>query len=331
MQSSNLFQKIHDTIASGAGVTLKTTFSADKTQREVITPPDDCVTENGLAFCRDENTLVEHMFPNPRLILLGGGHVSLPLVQFGAALGFDVWVYDDRLPFANPVRFPDAHTVICDDFTRLKERVAPRTGDYVCILTRGHLHDITCLKALFDEPENLPRYVGMIGAKRRIAIVKDALGDHPNAALFSRLHAPIGLPIGSVTPGEIAVSVLAEIICKKRLEAGGKCRQEGTIDRDVLSFLAHTTDRVALATVVATTGSTPREVGAKMVVTTTGKVIGSIGGGCSEAQVIRKARDLLDTGGYCLMQVDLSDKAEEEGMVCGGTMEVLLDIIACSR
>jgi len=172
----------------------------------------------------------------------------------------------------------------------------------------------------------------MIGSKRRIDIVKEevvtTIGRRGGDTL-ERLYAPIGLPIGSVTPEEIALSIMAEIVKVKRLGPDGtrkKVAQESGVDPQLFRWLATSRENpVALITIVATRGSTPRETGAKMAVAATGETIGSIGGGCAEAEVIARARNVIDTGGYHLMEIDLSGTAEKDGMVCGGVMTVLIE------
>ena len=322
-------------LESGQGSLLVSHYGPEGIERTLATEStDDNITESGLRFTEDGKTLtlVEQFLPRPRLIILGGGHIALPLFAIGDMMGFEVWVYDDRPGFANPARFPAAHRVICDDFTHMRERLALRRRDYVTVLTRGHQHDIFCLRALLDGEGEVPHYVGMIGSKRRIAIVKAEVAEATGRAnLLDGLYAPIGLPIGSVTPEEIALSIMAEVIGVKRLGRDGtrrKVPQEGGVDPQLFRWLAaQKEESAALVTIVATRGSTPRETGAKMAVTATGKTIGSIGGGCAEAEVIIRARNVMDTGGYHLMEIDLADSAEEDGMVCGGVMTVLIEAV----
>ena len=110
-----------------------------------------------------ELILIEPFFPEPRLIILGGGHIAKPLAEFGTKVGFATAIVDDRPFFANNNRFPDAE-VICDDFARSFEKLNIRKSDFIVIVTRGHRHDGVCLRnALkFDT-----KYTGMIGSKRR--------------------------------------------------------------------------------------------------------------------------------------------------------------------
>ncbi|MCL2368646.1 MAG: XdhC family protein, partial [Oscillospiraceae bacterium] len=255
----NIYNTIQTRLDRGQGSTLLSHYTPQGIRRTLLeeTPP-----EPGLSFTQEGDilTLNEVYLPQPRLVILGGGHVALPLCHFAARLGFDVWVYDDRPSFANPTRFPDAHTVICDDFAHMSHRLGLRRTDYVTVLTRGHRHDISCLTTILQGDE-VPHYLGMIGSKRRIAIVKEevsaAIG---HTERLDALYAPIGLSIGSVTPEEIALSILAEIVQVKRLAPDGRKRtQEDTVDRDLLHWLS-APDRppAALVTIVSTTGSTPR-------------------------------------------------------------------------
>lgn len=267
-------------------------------------------------------TLVEYFSPKPRLIILGAGHIAVPLAAIGAMLNFEVVIFDDRLSFANTARFPDASTVVCDYFERMPQRLAVRPSDYIAIVTRGHKYDQDCLRALLQG--NIPYYIGMIGSKRRVAIVRRQLlqeGYTPEA--LEQLHSPIGLAIGAVTPEEIAVSILAEMIQERRKDTS-KTRQGSFADIKLLTWLAENAGtKAALVTVVSTSGSTPREAGAKMAVFENGQTIGSIGGGCAEADVLWDARHL--SGGYRCKIIDMTDTVKEDGMVCGGTMEVLIE------
>ncbi|MDR1874534.1 MAG: XdhC family protein [Synergistaceae bacterium] len=289
----------------------------------------------------EEVTIVECFLPPPRLIIFGGGHIAVPLSLMGAMLKFDVTVFDDRPSFAGRTRFPGAAEVICDSFERVAERLTIRKNDYVVIVTRGHRHDQECLRAVLNG--EIPRYMGMIGSRRRAAIVRRQMAEEGYAPLMERLHSPIGLPIGAVTPEEIAVSILAEVLQEKRRNPGdldaGASRDDGKryADMDVLQWLARAEENggegenVAIVTVLSTRGSTPREAGAKMVVLRDGRAVGSIGGGCAEADVTRDAREILRSGGHCFKTVDLTDSAEDDGMMCGGVMEVLIEAVQTGK
>jgi xanthine dehydrogenase accessory factor len=343
---SDVFERLLASINSGRRVSLLTEYNGNDVRKSLVTE-DDHEAWNALAggekgisleYTGGRLLMIEHYMPKPRLIILGGGHIALPLSRVGAILGFRVAVFDDRPSFANERRFPDAETVICDDFDNVTERLQINKYDYVIIVTRGHRHDSLCLRAVLRG--EFPRYVGMIGSRRRVAIVKKQMEEETGEAeKLSHLHAPIGLAIGAVTPEEISISILAEVIKEMRLgplDAASDASKKPTRfienDTELLTWLANfvakeRAEKAALATVVETEGSTPREAGAKMAILQTGQIIGSIGGGCSEAEVMRKAMDIIRDGGYCLYDIDLTDSAEEDGMVCGGTMKVLIEAV----
>ncbi len=272
-------------------------------------------------------TLWEPFYPEERLIVLGGGHIAVPLVEFAVAVGFSVTVVDDRPSFANISRFPLAKQVMCDEFNKAIDLLAVTQSDYVVIITRGHQYDQTCLAQLLQGVE--PFYTGMIGSRRRIAAIKDALiAQGFDKDRLSRLHSPIGLPIGGITPEEIALSIAAELVACKRLHRASGLQQSARTDMDfqVLEALSANREPKAVITIVETMGSVPRGAGAKMVVYPDGRTVGSIGGGCSEAEVILVARDIIGSGGYTTHTVDLTgDAAQEDGMVCGGIMHVLIE------
>ncbi len=280
--------------------------------------------------------LVEPFYPEPQLIVFGGGHIAVPLVSFAAQAGFKVTVIDDRPSFANTIRFPAAHRVICDSFPSSFARIELTPATFVVIITRGHRHDTLCLvEALKHETA----YVGMIGSRRRVQIVRDQLlVDGYDKAKLDQVQSPIGLPIGAVTPTEIAISILAQLISFRRQARqtaqstpapGAKSAKQDTwpeFDRQVIEHLAgHPADDLAIVTIIETKGSVPRKTGAKMLVFADGRTLGSIGGGCSEGEVITAARSLIHSGGCQVVHVDMTGQvAEDDGMVCGGVMDVLV-------
>lgn len=275
----------------------------------------------------DHCTIAEPFYPEERLVILGGGHIALPLVEFAAKTGFQVTLVDDRPSFANTKRFPLAKHVICDSFEHGLQELHIKKSDYVVIITRGHRHDSDCLKSICDGEE--PKYVGMIGSRRRTAIVKQTLEDEGyDKDRLDRVHTPIGLAIGAITPEEIAISILSELILSKRLGGENRCQQNcSDMDYEVLQVLANEIDvPKAILTVIGTKGSAPRGAGAKMIVYPDGKILGSIGGGCSESAVIGQARQIVGSKTFKLVEIDLTgDIAEEEGMVCGGIMTILIE------
>ena len=275
-----------------------------------------------------EKRYVRRFVPEERLIVLGGGHIALPLCKMAAMLDFAVTVADDRPSFANHQRFPDARQVICDSFENALRTLKPRGTDYICIITRGHRWDGVCLRAILSGTE--PDYLGMIGSRRRTTAMLAQLREEGfDPAALKRVHTPIGLEIGALTTAEIAVSICAELVQHRRshpAEGAELCLEQTNTDEALLRFLAESEDPAALMTVVDTSGSTPVESGAIMAMDGLGRIYGTIGGGCGEAEVMSEARRLIGTGRRKLMEVDMSnDVAEDEGMVCGGRMQVLIE------
>jgi xanthine dehydrogenase accessory factor len=280
----------------------------------------------------DRNLTVEVLRPHPTLIIFGGGHISKALAPMAAILDYHIVVYDDRPFFANPARFPEAKKVICDGFDVIGQNIEIKGHEYVVIVTRGHKHDQDCLRFVLAGQE--PAYMGMIGSKRRVAIVRRQIEKEgvPKEKI-DRLRSPIGLKIGAVSPAEIAVAILGEIIeCRHLSEEAQILAGEATADMDVMAYLASDDlSEAAVITVLSSKGSTPRAAGAKMVAFFDGRTIGSIGGGCAEAAVLGVAREIIHSGGYALRPGDLTDSADEDGMVCGGTMDIMIEAAAAAK
>lgn len=273
-----------------------------------------------------EVTYVRRFLPPERLILLGGGHVSLALYEAARRVDFAVTVVDDRPAFSSYTRFPEAKEVICDSFENALPRLNVGAGDFVCVLTRGHKDDVTCVKYLLQGNET--RYLGMIGSRRRVKGLFDMLAEEGyDTERVGRIHAPIGLSIGAVTPAEIAVSILAELIAARHaLPAGEGILPQQNTDLDALRFLADDSRSAALLLVLDSKGSTPVKGGALMGTDRLGNNAGTIGGGCGENEAILAARRLMGTGKSQVVTVDMTrDVAAMEGMVCGGTMDVLIE------
>ena len=272
----------------------------------------------------DKKYLLEPYFPSPKLVIFGGGHIARPLSLYATRAGFEVRVIDDRPSFANVARFPDAREVICESFEKSFNMINFNKSVFVAIITRGHRHDLDCLREVL---KHQTAYVGMIGSKRRVRNTKEQLlSEGYESEVIERLMAPIGLDIGAVTPEEIAFSIVAQLIKQRRMGIDKKTNWP-EFDLEVLGELCvNDTSPKAICTIIATKGSVPRKAGAKMLVFGDGRIIGSIGGGCSEGEVIINARRILKEGGYMVQRVDMTgDIAEEEGMACGGIMDVLIE------
>jgi xanthine dehydrogenase accessory factor len=171
---------------------------------------DDIAQETGLVCGGRMDVYIEPVEPSPELYVIGAGHVGFHLARLAHTVGFRVHVVDDREKYANRERFPDAVEVVAEPIAEWLGRSLVPAHGYAVIVTRGHTSDLDALRAL--APRKL-RYLGLIGSRAKIARVFEALRDEGlPAETLERLHAPIGLDIGAITPQEIAVSILAELI-----------------------------------------------------------------------------------------------------------------------
>lgn len=170
--------------------------------------------DTGLVCGGTLEVFVEPVAPAPHLYLFGAGHVAHSLYKVARLAGFDVTVVDDRESFASRERFPEARDVYADDFERVMAQLAPGESSYIVIVTRGHRDDMRVLEWAIDQNA---RYLGMIGSRRKvIAIYKELEQRGVAREKLHRVAAPVGLAIGAVTPDEIAVAIVAEMIAVRR-------------------------------------------------------------------------------------------------------------------
>ena len=261
-----------------------------------------------------------------RIVICGGGHVSIPVIMLGVMMGCEVTVLEDRPSYADDARRAGATTVICEPFEEGLEKVSGSADTFFVIVTRGHRYDQICLEKIAQKEH---AYIGMIGSRKRTAMVKENLKKKGiDSAVLDAVYTPIGLNINAETPVEIAVAIMAEIIQVKNRQK----RSGGYTKEMIKAILEQESDHSpkVLATIVARKGSAPRGVGTKMLILRNGKCIGTIGGGCMEANVIQKARLMVEAGmpKARICQLDMTgNDAEEEGMVCGGVISLLLELI----
>jgi len=174
---------------------------------------DDFAQESGLVCGGQMDVFIEPVEAAPALYVFGAGHVGYFVGKMAHEVGFRVHVVDDREKFANAERFGQGIDVVVDDIpTWLQAHQLPPTA-YAVILTRGHRHDLDALRALTAHPL---RYLGLIGSKAKVKRIYDALREEGiTVDQLRSVHAPIGLDIGAITPQEIAVSIVAELIAVK--------------------------------------------------------------------------------------------------------------------
>jgi xanthine dehydrogenase accessory factor len=171
---------------------------------------DDFAPQSGRICGGQLEVYIDPIAPAPALYVIGAGHVGWHLARAAAEAGFRIHVIDDREKFANADRFPAAENIEVDDIAAWLDRAELPPTAYVVLVTRGHTHDFDALRALAARDL---RYLGLIGSRAKVARVFDALeAEGMPVECLARVHAPIGLDIGAITPAEIAVSILAELI-----------------------------------------------------------------------------------------------------------------------
>ncbi len=198
---------------------------------------DDIAEESGLICGGQMEVYIEPIESAPHLYLIGAGHVAYHLARVAGTVGFRIHVVDDREKFASRERYPDAVEIIVDSIPEWLAQATFPANAYVVVLTRGHRHDLDALREL--APRDL-RYIGLIGSRAKVARLYDALREEsvPQDRL-QRVHAPVGLAIGAVTPQEIAVSILAELIAIKY----GKLADAGSAPATVAALQWTPTER----------------------------------------------------------------------------------------
>jgi xanthine dehydrogenase accessory factor len=160
---------------------------------------------------------VEPILPQPKLYIFGGGHISTAVARVAAGAGFAIGIADDRVAFANPDRFPMAGEIYTT-YEEAYQRIKPGASSFLLIVTRGHKDD---MRVLAWAVRTGARYIGMIGSKRKVISVYQALErEGIPSEKFDHVHAPVGLEIGALTPDEIAISIAAELIAVRRGATG---------------------------------------------------------------------------------------------------------------
>ncbi len=191
----------------------KEVMQKEAPRKMVFSLNNEASYDNGLICGGTLEVFVEPILPQPIVYLFGGGHISMEVAKAASAAGFGVGVVDDRELFANAERFPMAQA-IQTSYEEAFQRIKPNSASYLVIVTRGHKED---MRVLAWAVRTQARYVGMIGSKRKVLSVFRALEKEGfRADEFASVYAPIGLSIGALSPAEIAVSIVAELIAVRR-------------------------------------------------------------------------------------------------------------------
>lgn len=283
------------------------------------------ITAAGVCEIGGVRVFAERFGAVPQLVICGGGHVAISVVRLAKLLGLPVLAIDDREEYAQMLRDAGADKVICLPFEQALQQVLGGEETYFVVVTRAHEFDVTCLQQILQKPA---AYVGMMGSRGRAQLVcRQLLEQGVDAQRVEALYAPIGLSIGSQTAEEIALSIMAQIVSIKNQ----RIRTEGF--PPILLEAMHAADKAnqpeVLATIIARHGSTPREVGAKMLISPDGQTAGSVGGGIMEHRTILAAQEMLAENSLQHSRVVHfsadGQNADAAIAACGGSMELLLE------
>ena len=189
-------------------------IETEKPKRLSFNLGQDAAYDNGLICGGQIEVFIEPVLPLPRAFIFGAGHISKSLSKVANLAGFATVIVDDRESFASRERFPEAEAVHAGEYEQVIPTLSINETSYIIIVTRGHRDDMRVLKLAIATPA---RYIAMIGSKRKVLnVVRELVKEGTPREAFDRLHAPMGLDIGAISPEEIAVSVAAEMIAVRR-------------------------------------------------------------------------------------------------------------------
>jgi xanthine dehydrogenase accessory factor len=174
----------------------------------------DAAYDNGLICGGQLNVFIEPVLPQPFAYIFGAGHISKSLSKVATLAGFATVIIDNRDQFANRDRFPEADSIFAEEYEDVFPKLEVNESSYLIIVTRGHRDDMRVLRWAVSTPA---RYIAMIGSRRKtISVVRELEKEGIPRSAFQKIHAPMGFEIGAITPEEIAVSVVAEMIAVRR-------------------------------------------------------------------------------------------------------------------
>ena len=174
----------------------------------------DAAYDNGLICGGQLSVFVEPVVPQPRLYIFGAGHISKSISKIANLAGFSTVIVDNREAFANRDRFPESDEIFAEEYEEVFPKLPIRDTSYIVIVTRGHRDDMRVMRWAVGTNA---KYIAMIGSKRKvIGVVKELEKEGIPRDAFERTFSPMGLDIGAITPEEIAVSIVAEMIAMRR-------------------------------------------------------------------------------------------------------------------
>ena len=275
--------------------------------------------KTGILEKDDIRVFIEQVSGGRKLVICGAGHVSQCVIRIGVMLGFEVTVIEDREEYAAKARAAGAQHVVCKPFGEALDGIK---GDYstaFVIMTREHEHDVECLRRILLKPYI---YAGMMGIRSRTDQIRRQMVEEGfDIRKIGQLHMPIGIPIGSRTPEEIAVSVAAELILAMNAADAGEGFPPGMAEELAAAEKAGEPAGI-LALITEKSGEAPRRPGTKMLIRQDGSTIGTVGGGYAEAEILRTAGEMIRTG--CRESRLVSISMKKGTMHCGGEITVFL-------
>ncbi len=189
-------------------------MESEKPRHMTFNLGQDAAYDNGLICGGQLNVFVEPVLPQPFAYIFGAGHISKSISKIATLAGFATVVVDNRDAYANRDRFPEADAIHAAEYEEVFPKLDINESSYLIIVTRGHKDDMRVLRWAVN---TRARYVSMIGSKRKtIGVVRELEKEGIPREAFDRIFAPMGLEIGAITPEEIAVSVVAEMIAVRR-------------------------------------------------------------------------------------------------------------------
>lgn len=273
----------------------------------------------GVASLAGARVFLEPLTQGRKLVVCGAGHVSVPVIKLAAMLDYDVTAIDDREAFAEKARAAGASRAICQPFQAALDGIAGDPSTAFVVMTREHAYDVDCLRLILRKPR---AYAGMMGSRSRAELIRSQLlAEGFDAEAVEQVRMPIGLPIGSRTPEEIAVSVMAEVIQVMNAFDAGEGFPPG-MPEELAAIESGAAPGAVLAMIVEKRGEAPRRPGTKMLVRADGRFVGTVGGGTAEAAILKAAGDMLREGRRESRLVRIA--LEKGTMYCGGEIAVFL-------
>ncbi len=289
--------------------------SADGSSLELVRDGEILYSESGSPL---EDYRVDYIKSEPHIVVFGAGHVSKALYETARLLSMSVTVIDEREETANKERFPEAE-IIVRPYEEFFSSDCTFFRPYYVIMTHGHAYDAKALEWTLRRPSS---YIGMIGSRGKVAATYQKMLDKGfTEDELDRVHSPIGLRIGAVTPEEIAVSIIGEIISVFR-----SVKNEFTISP---SYIESVTGKKGVsARIIEKTGSAPREVGSELFYSPLeDRFYGTVGGGAVEKATEDKCREMWKNREKCrIIHYNLSAEGDLS-MICGGNVDMLFSLV----